>query len=185
MKGSWLTMTDAAVAMGKTPPQFAKYKDVLKTRPKGKRVEYFLPEKMMTAKYKKYYADVMTEYDEGAQEVEEIIGDVTDGIDLLPNTSAELTEAKLANIKARTALINEKLDARKQDLFNEWSEKFFDIFSNAFARFKNTLIELHLNEDQLKTLTDNLETALKSMNDGVEQINAEWMNEQDEEITEV
>ena len=169
---------------------FSKFKPTLKQRPsrreKGRaKVEYFIPYQMMTPKMQKAYRDQLIEYDEGAQEVEEIIGDVTDGYDLLPNTSAELTEAKLANIKARTALINEKLDARKQDLFNEWSEKFFDIFSNAFARFKNTLIELHLNEEQLKTLTDNLETALKSMNDGVEQINAEWMNEQDEEITEV
>lgn len=164
---------------------FSKFKPTLKQRPskreKGRaKIEYFIPYQMMTPKMQKAYRDQLVEYDEDAQEVEDVIGDVTDGIDLLPNTSAELTAAKLENLKARTSLINEKLEQRKTELFSEWSEKFFDVFANAFARFKNSLVELHLSEEQLNTLTDNLETALKSMNDGIEQINAEWMNEGDD-----
>lgn len=183
MRGLYLNQQDAATAMGITTPTFSKYRVTLKQRSvKRGRVEYFLPEKMMTAKYRKYYADVMQELDDDAEEVESILGDVSDTADILASSpSNELTEAKLDNLKARTALINEKLEQRKTELFSEWSEKFFDVFSNAFARFKNSLVELHLSEEQLNTLTDNLENALKSMNDGIEQINAEWMNEQNEE----
>ena len=57
------------------------------------------------------------------------------------------------------------------------SKKFFEIFSNAFAKFKNDLISLHLNEDQLSILNEKLESALRSMDDGITQINSEWMNE--------
>ena len=187
LRGLYLNQQDAATAMGITTPTFSKYRVTLKQRSvKRGRVEYFLPEKMMTAKYRKYYADVMQELDDDAEEVESILGDVSDTADILTSSpSNELTEAKLDNLKARTALINEKLEQRKTELFSEWSEKFFEVFSNAFARFKNSLVELHLSEEQLSTLTDNLENALKSMNDGIEQINAEWMNEQNEEDKEV
>ena len=53
-----------------------------------------------------------------AQDVEEVIGDVTDGIEMLPNNSSEMLEAKLANIKARTALIEQKLEEQKKDSEN-------------------------------------------------------------------
>ena len=184
MKGSWLTMTDAAVAMGKTPPQFAKYKDVLKTRPKGKRVEYFLPEKMMTAKYKKYYADVMTEFDDEAQDVEEVIGDVTDGIEMLPNNSSEMLEAKLANIKARTALIEQKLEEQKQNIWNEWNAEFFETFAEAFAKLKNELISMHLNEEQINALNEKLDNAITLMKDKLDAMWNKFVTE-NEESTEV
>lgn len=171
--------------MGKTVPTFARFKPTFKSRKtrgdtKVPRTEYFIPYQMMTLKMQKAYKDQLIDFDEDAQEVENILGDVTEGVDLLPSSNSELTEARLDNLKARTALINEKLEQRKTELFSEWSEKFFDVFANAFARFKNSLVELHLSEEQLNTLTDNLENALKSMNDGIEQINAEWMNEEEE-----
>lgn len=136
---------------------------------------------MMTPKMQKAYRDQLIEYDDEAQEVENVLGDVTEGIEALPSNSEELNAARLENLKARTAFINEKLDARKTELFSEWSEKFFDIFSNAFAKFKNDLISLHLTEEQLDTLTEKLELALKSMNDGITQINADWMKENETE----
>lgn len=186
LRGLYLNQQDAATAMGITTPTFSKYRVTLKQRSvKRGRVEYFLPEKMMTAKYRKYYADVMQELDDDAEEVESILGDVSDTADILASSpSNELTEAKLDNLKARTALINEKLEQRKSELFSEWSEKFFEVFSNAFAKFKNDLISLHLTEEQLDNLTEKLELALKSMDDGITQINTEWMNSEAEENAE-
>lgn len=182
MKGVWLNQNDSAAAVGKTVPTFGKFKPTLKQRKtKSNRTEFFIPSAMMTSKMQKYYYDEMIEYDDEAQEVENVLGDVTEGIEALPSNSEELNAARLENLKARTAFINEKLDARKTELFSEWSEKFFDIFSNAFAKFKNDLISLHLTEEQLDTLTEKLELALKSMNDGITQINADWMKEEEKE----
>ena len=103
--------------MGKTVPTFAKYKPTFKSRKtrgdtKVPRTEYFIPYQMMTLKMQKAYKDQLIEFDDEAQEVEDVIGDVTEGIELLPNSSAELTEARLDNLKARTALINEKLEQK-------------------------------------------------------------------------
>ena len=165
---------------------FSKFKPTLKQRPsrreKGRaKIEYFIPYQMMTPKMQKAYRDQLVEYDEDAQEVEDVIGDVTDGIDLLPNTSAELTEAKLQNIRARTAVLEEKLEAHKKEMFADWSEKFFEVFTDCFAKLKNAFISLHLNEEQITILNDTLEMSLKNMDAKLSQIWNEFdKNEEDQ-----
>ena len=181
MRGVWLNQNSSAAAMGKTVPTFAKFKPSLKQRDtKGNRLEFFIPKTLMTLKMQKYYKDEMVDYDADAVEVENILGDISDQENSTNSTNDELTAARLENLKARTLLINEKLESRKSELFSEWSEKFFEIFSNSFAKFKNEIIALHLTEEQLKVLTDKLENALLSMQDGLLQINSEFIDEQEE-----
>ena len=121
---------------------------------------------------KKAYSGMIIELDEDAGQVEDILGDITS----LPPGAAqlmgdELTAARLSNLKARTALIEQKLEEQKQTIWNEWNEEFFDAFAEAFSRFKNELISLHLNEEQLATLTAKLEGALELMKD---RLDAMW-----------
>ena len=128
----------------------------------------------MTDIAKKSYEKQMCMLDDEADQVEEMLGDIT-----YTDQGSELVAARLDNLKARTALINEKLTQRKTELFSEWSERFFSIFSDSFAKFKNTWIDLHLTEEQLSLLNERLEIALKSMEDKLAEINTEWLNEDD------
>ena len=175
MLGAWLNQNSSAAAVGKTIAKFALLKPSLKTRRLKNRTEYFIPASMMSDKMRDYHSDEMTEVDEMSEQVEDILGDVTQPE--INFATDELKSAQLENLKARTALINEKLDSRKNELFSEWSERFFEIFSASFSKFKNALIDLHLDEGQLAVLTEKLNDALSSMKDGLITINNEWMNE--------
>ena len=119
-----------------------------------------------------------------AQDVEEVIGDVTDGIEMLPNNSSEMLEAKLANIKARTALIEQKLEEQKQNIWNEWNAEFFETFAEAFAKLKNELISMHLNEEQINALNEKLDNAITLMKDKLDAMWNKFVTE-NEESTEV
>ena len=184
MRGIWLRKSDAEIATGKTRYFFQKdLMPYLKTRKRGTKanswLDVFLPEKYMLPAYKEMYKDMMTEdEDEQAEEVEEVLGDLTKlGEVEYTDPGSALVAARLDNLKARTAFINEKLVQRKQELFWEWSERFFNVFSDSFTRFKNALIDMHLSEEQLAVLTSKLELALKSMEDKLQQINDQWLNE--------
>ena len=78
---------------------------------------------------------------------------------------SQLQAAQLDNIKARTKALGEKLQRNRQELWNGWSEEFFECFSQSFAKLKNTLVSLQLDEEQLQTLNEALDSALSSMKD--------------------
>ena len=158
-----------------------KFAPHLKWKLNGNRKLYFLTEDKMTTAALKCYEDQLQEYDEDAQQVEDIIGDVSDGVELLPNASDDLKAAQLENLKARTALINEKLENRKSQLWSEWNSAFFDTFTEAFAKFKNEIISLHLNEEQLVTFQEKLELALKVMKDRLDGMWNRFKEEEEEE----
>lgn len=185
MRGVWLTRSAAALANGKG--MFVFNRDVvpkLKMKKKSPKSHplVFLPEDMMLEPYKDTYKDNFVEEDEFSAQVEDVLGHIDDlGEVNYTDQSSELQAARLENLRARTSLINEKLESRKSELFTEWTEKFFSIFSASFGKFKNELISLHLNEEQLATLTEKLEYALKTMKDGLDAINAEWMDEDEQE----
>ncbi len=86
----------------------------------------------------------------------------------------------------RTALLKQQLEEKKQELWAEWNEAFFDTFTEAFSKFKNDLISLHLGEEQLSILTEKLENALKMMQ---EKLDAMWIKfkngENDEEDSKI
>lgn len=181
-----MIQNDACAAMGKTIPTFAQFKPSLKQRPikrEGSRAktEYFIPYQMMTLKMQKAYKDQLVEYDDDAKQVEEILGDVTDGIEVLPTTSAELNEARLNNIRARTAMLEEKLEAHKTELWAQWNEEVFEEFSEAFAKVKNTLISLHLNEEQINLLNDGINDSLKSLKDRLDSMLAKFKNSEEDD----
>ena len=77
-------------------------------------------------------------------------------------------------------LVVRKYLYEKNELFEEWSERFFMIFAKNFAKFKNTLIDLHLEEKQLQKMNENLDLALENMEEGLNEILNEYMNDEED-----
>lgn len=144
----------------------------------GSRKKYFLTEDLMPQPSRDSYADKFIAFDDEAQQVEEVLGDITN---ISGMTSDELNAARLDNLKARTKLIEEKLENRKQELWAEWNEAFFEAFTEAFSKFKNDLISLHLGEEQLSILTEKLENALSLMQDKLDAMWNKFSNDEENE----
>lgn len=147
----------------------------LKWKLVGARKKYFIKASMMPIESKEAYDGKFVELDQEAEEVDDVLGDIA------ATPSDELTAARLENIKARTAMLQEKLEAHKQELWSEWNAAFFECFTEAFAKFKNDLISLHLGEEQLGILTQKLESALKIMQDKLDAMWSDFNKEQEEE----
>ena len=134
---------------------------------------------MMRPEYQKQYEDKIVEVadDPNVNEVLteiNIAGDFDNSLNTL-----DIQEARRQKIIKETEYLSQKITAKKEQLFSEWSERFFTVFSKNFAKFKNTLIELHLEEKQLKKLNENLDFALSNMEDGLSEILNDYINEDD------
>lgn len=101
----------------------------------------------------------------------------------------QLKQAKLQSIKTDTKLKNQKLDQRKKLLFAQWSQKFFQSFSNHFGKLRNVVVELHLNEVQVAKFNQTLDSCLSNLQLNLDQIwdgfNNQEKKDETEEIQEV
>lgn len=155
----------------------------------GKKKLYFLPYTKWSALYKdNYNGELQIAYPENGEKseeeeiVEEILGDITsdETTEAAPSQqNNELTEVRKKEIIARTKYLEQKLIAKKQEIFEEWSERFFDVFKKSFMKLKNNFIELHLNEEQLNKLNENLDLAVKNLESTLDEIQNEYINEDD------
>ena len=189
-KGIWLTQAKGQTATGITMGLFrAKILPQLVSRPVPgkKKLEYFVTEDLLTEVYKKSHKDELIEVDDEDINDEKIVNDILG--DIAGNNSvvqmdpenADLNEARRQEILMRTKYLSQKIEKKKLELFEEWSERFFFIFSKNFAKFKNSLIELHLEENKLKTLNENLNFALANMETSLSEILNEYMNDDENE----
>ena len=185
-RGKWLTQAQAQLATGKPMSLFrAKVMPKLKMKniPGKKKPLYFLTEEYFTEVYKKNNTEDLIELDEDdindENMINDILGDITgstNNVQIDPE-NVDLNEARRQEIIVRTKYLEQKIDKKKNELFEEWSERFFQIFSKNFAKFKNSLIELRLEEKQLKKLNENLDLALENMEIGLTEILKEYMND--------
>ena len=144
----------------------------------GSRKKFFLTEDKMPEDVRNLYVGFLVcEADDDSKQVEEILGDVTEGINALPN---ELDAARLDNLKMRTAVLGQKLDEQKQSIWYEWNQAVFEEFSEAFAKVKNDLINLHLDEKQIESLNSSIDAALKNLEDRLETLWNKFKNGEDE-----
>lgn len=179
--GVWLQKSQAASACGKSVYEFGKdIEGKLKSRKVQNHLEYFLPFKKMIKEARQNFQDIQDE-----QNVNSIIGDLTGSsdkeIDYTAN-STDLVQARLQNLQIRTKVLQEKLTELRNDTWNSWNAEFFEIFSESFARYKNNLISLHLDEKQLELLQTSLENALKSLKDKLQGMYQRYMNENEGDI---
>ena len=189
-KGIWLTQAKGQTATGITMGLFrAKILPQLVSRPVPgkKKLEYFVTEDFLTEVYKKSHKDELIELDDEDVNDENIVNDIlgdiagNNSVAQMDPENADLNEARRQEIIMRTKYLEQKIEKRRLELFEEWSERFFFIFSKNFAKFKNSLIELHLEEDKLKKLNENLEFALENMEEGLNEILNDYVNEDENE----
>ena len=136
----------------------------------------------MTQTSREFYQDQIETVEDKEESIEDILGNID--FSTMPGGEGELTvlqEARLKQIEARTKWIEQKLQKRKQEIYSEWCERFFHVFARQFSKFKNSLIDLRLEEKQLSKLKENLEFAISNMEDSLTEIFNEYMEAEDEE----
>ena len=170
--------------MGEPWQKLEKHLTDFKSRKEGRSTKYFIPCEMLTDKAKANMAarfeEVPDELDDFSKEVEDIIGDVS-GAEFAVTSEERLREAQIANTEARTRMLSEKLERRKTELFNEWSQAFFEAFTEAFTKFKNELIALQLSEEQLSTLQEKLSLALQNLKDKLDFLEQDYAKDDNDE----
>ena len=140
---------------------------------------------MMRPEYQKQYEDKIIEIT-GDPEVDDVLTDLNVAGDFDNSLSnLDLQEARRQKIIKETEYLSQKITAKKEQLFSEWSERFFMVFSKNFAKFKNSLIELHLTKEQMEKLNENLEFALKNMEESLDEIENEYLTGDDENEEEI
>lgn len=176
MKYVWLSQTDAASALGISVNSFiglkAKYKDNELT---GRKKKYLIPyEELIEIKQQQYVDDIVEDEEFYFEQPKQatIVVDEADH---------ELKHARLQKIIKETQYISQKIVAKKEELFVQWTERFFVIFEKSFTKFKNCLIDLHLGDVQLKKLNENLEYAIKNMEVALDEISKEYLEQEPNE----
>ena len=130
---------------------------------------------MMRPEYQKQYEDKIIEIT-GDPEVDDVLTDLNIAGDFDNSLSnLDIQEARRQKIIKETEYLSQKITAKKEQLFSEWSERFFMVFSKNFAKFKNSLIELRLTKEQMEKLNENLEFALKNMEESLDEIENEYL----------
>ena len=178
MEGVWLNQTDAASALGISVNTFINSK------------KKFLKDNGFTGHKKKYWITLDSMAPEqrqrhkvnaGLPDVDPVLQDIINQVDFVgERQEIDIQQARRKKIIKETEYLDQKIVAKKEQLFTEWSEKFFVIFSKAFAKFKNSLIDLHLSDDQVSKLNQNLEFALQNMQMSLDDIKKEYINEEEE-----
>lgn len=161
------------------------FKPHLKSQGERRKKTYFIPLSMMRPEYQKQYEDKIIEIT-GDPEVDDVLTDLNIAGDFDNSLSnLDLQEARRQKIIKETEYLSQKITAKKEQLFSEWSERFFAVFSKNFAKFKNSLIELHLTKEQMEKLNENLELALQNMEESLDEIENEYLTGDDENEEEI
>lgn len=153
----------------------------------GKKL-YAVPLEKMTQQHRQFYQGQVEEIEAPEEPIEDILGNIS--FDTMPGVDGELNvlqQARLGEVLARTKWIEQKLEKRKQEIYQEWCERFFSVFAREFGKFKNSLIDLRLEEEQLSKLKENLEFAISNLEQSLMEIYDEYMaaEENEEENTDL
>ena len=135
----------------------------------------------MTSAKKKQYEGVAVypEVEDSPEEINELVASV----DFTGSKSElDLSQARRRKIIAETEFLSQKIVAKKEQIFSEWSERFFAVFVKSFTKFKNSLIDLHLNDIQLQKLHENLEYAINNMEQCLSEIKSGYLIDDTQDI---
>lgn len=162
MKGAWITRNEIVQILNLS--SFRKFEKTLAHELHCKfdrsRKKYFFPYEMMTPAAKQAYKDIVIDEEFDSDDLE-VIDDAGPQLD-------EYTAARIDYTRARTALAKQQIIEQKQEIWDEWNMTYFNIFADAFVKFKNELVALKLSKEQITILTEKLDNALKLMRDGLD-----------------
>lgn len=95
----------------------------------------------------------------------------------------DIMQARRQKILKQTEYLSQKITAKKEQLFSQWSQRFYIVFEKNFSKFKNSLIQLGLNDKQVKRLSENLQCAIVNLSKCLDDIKSDYMqavqNEED------
>ena len=184
MTGVWTSRSNAFYYTGLTSYQLDKLLQKCRRKGQGKKKLWFVPAQYLTEQAK---SDLILTEEQNDQILDELAGNVNfDGDDddpQLKQLNKQLKKAKIQNTNKQTAFLEERLQRRKVQLFNQWKQGFFECFADSFGKFKNELINLHLNEQQIAILNQSLDSCLNNMQLNLDSLWNEFNNgdEQDEQ----
>ena len=187
-KGKWVTQTEGCMFCGISQASFLnRIKPKLAHKVSGKKKLYFLPYNQWDKYHKKEFKDEATLFnpDEPENDVDDeaIIDEILNDSEVYQgdDTTKELQKARKREIETRTKYLEQKIIDKKHEIFEEWSLRFYDVFQKAFQKFKNTLIDCHLEEDKLIKLNENLDLALNNLSETLSDIENEYIFNDDNE----
>ena len=179
-RGYWLSRSDGLFATQKKPWQFDKMSMTLPRRGKNNHTkQFFVPEFECTEQFRAKNIPCQEQLDSN------VLDELVQNVDFNSDQQNEelnkaLKRARLDKTQAETKLVGEKLDQRKKQLFAEWSQKFFDQFSNHFGKLRNVLVELHLNEEQVAKFNQCLDNCINNLQLNLDNIWEEFNQEKEE-----
>lgn len=132
-----------------------------------------------TDDYKSKNIPVEEQMDSGV--LDELVANVDFNQNTEDDLATELKKARLGKILKDTKLIGERLDQRKRQLYYDWSQRFFNSFTEHFGKLKNVIIQLKLNEEQINKFNQCLDECLKNMQIDLNSIWTEFKEEKDEQ----
>ena len=180
MRGYWLFRSDAMFATGSTPHRWNTTETKLERRMVKNRRQVFVPQDMCTEQFRA--KNIPVQYDD---EQDDILSQLQQNVDFtqdadLDSLNKDLKRARKQKILKETKLIEERLFQRKRQLFYNWSQRFFQCFSDHFGKLKNNIVELHLNEQQVTKFNQILDKCLDNMKINLDEIWNEF-NQQKQE----
>lgn len=163
-----------------SPYQFDKFSISLKRRgTNSKNKQYFVPQSYCTEDYKSRNIPVEEFLDSN------VLDELASNVSFVQSSEDDLNKqwkkARLEKTKTETKLTNQKLQQRKKLLFEQWSMKFFDVFSDHFGKLRNCIVGLHLNEQQVQILNQTLQNCLNNLQLNLDQIWNDFNKESEEE----
>ena len=172
MKGTWTTRSNAFYYTGLNGYQLDKLLQKCRRRGQGKKKEWFVPAQSLTQQARQDL--ILTQCQQNDDILDQLAGSVDFNSDeddpQLQELNKQLKKARKEKIQKQTAFLQERLQRRKLELYNQWSQRFFEVFVDSFGKFKNELIKLHLNQQQINTLNQSLDNCMQNMQLSLNQI---------------
>lgn len=175
-----LNQTDAAMALGITVNQFLSRKKHFGTNGlTGHKKLYKIPLQSLPEDVREDY--IFSAIDED-QVLDPVLQQLAAGTDFTgQQQKLDIMQARRRKIIKETEYLSQKITAKKEQLFSQWSEKFYMVFEKNFTKFKNSLIQLQLTDAQVSKLSENLENAIVNLGKCLDDIKSDYVQGQNEE----
>lgn len=174
-----LSQTEAAQVMGLTISQFLGRKKHFKTNGlTNHSKKYYIPIELLPEDFVQQNRDLIVDSEDSSNVLRQLSLAADVGGDI---SQIDLQQARRQKILKETEYLSQKITAKKQQLFSQWSEKFYMIFEKNFTKFKNSLIQLQLTDAQVSKLSENLENAIVNLGKCLDDIKSDYVQGQNEE----
>lgn len=173
----WLNQNDSIRVLNTTQAKFTanrnKYKvRISKSRKNGS--EFLIPISEMNLESQEFFLNIRD------NSLDDNLIDLVESTDFnMSPIDEKLKETRIKKIESEITFLNQKIESKKLAIFQEWSDLFFQAFSDSFSQLKNFLIELHLNKEQLEKFESILNSSLDNLNSSLNNLINNFLNNKD------